>query len=104
MIQIISQSSLVGAVLAKTGLYLCTILFLFEFKLSSAHLLVVVGVAAVTLAFGVEFAQTSMFATCSHGGSPVSMIAWIAHAHRVVRQISMLAGRDHSLFLSRVSF
>ena len=78
-------------------------MFLFEFKLSSAHLLVVVGVAAVTLAFGVEFAQTSMFATCSHGGSPVSMIAWIAHAHRVVRQISMPAGRDHSLFLSRVS-
>ena len=65
--------------------------------LSSAHLVVVVDVAALALALCVVITLPCMDAVSCHCLPPILMVAMIAHAHRVQRQIRVLAGRDGAL-------
>ena len=69
--------------------------------LATTHLVIVIDVAALALALCVDLALAGVSAVCRKGVPAVLVIAVIAHAHGVVRQISVSTRRDDTLFASR---
>ena len=74
-----------------------------ELALAPTHLVIVIDVAALALALGVDCALAGMAALCRQSAATVLMIAMIAHAHSVKGQISVRTGRNYTLFASGTS-
>ena len=65
--------------------------------LAASHLIVVINVAALTLAFGVDGPLARMAAFSRKCTAPILVVAVVAHAHRVQWQFSVRTRRDCAL-------
>ena len=60
-------------------------MLLLKLAFATTHLVIVIDVAALTLALSIDSALAGMGTVCGHGAPTVLMIAVVAHAHRVER-------------------
>ena len=74
-----------------------------QFTLSAAHFIIVVDVAALTLALCVDGSLPCVMTLRSQRASTILVIAVVAHAHRVQREVSMRAGCDCALLAPRAA-
>ena len=74
-----------------------------QFTLSAAHFIIVVDVAALTLALCVDRSLTSVMTLRSQRATAILVIAVVAHAHRVQREVSMRTGCDCALLAPRAA-
>ena len=65
-----------------------------ELALAAAHFVVVIDVTALTLALGVDSADTRVRAIGRHGAPAVLVVAMVAHAHRVEGQVRVRTRTD----------
>ena len=73
-------------------------LFLLLLLLAAPHLVIVIDVAALALAFRVDRLLAGMDTVSGQRAPAVLMVAVVAHAHRVERQIDVRACCDGALF------
>ena len=66
--------------------------------LAATHLVIVIDVAALALALRVDLALAGVSAVCRQSVPAVLMVAVVAHAHGIVRQISVRTRRNDTLF------
>ena len=69
--------------------------------LATTHLVIVIDVAALALALRVDLALAGVSTVSRQGVAAVFVIAVVAHAHGVVRQISVRTRRNDTLFAPR---
>ena len=87
------------------SLHLClrVVLLPLLLALATTHLVIVIDVAALALALGVDLALTSVNAVCRHAGAPILVIAVITHAESIKREIDVRARRHNSLLGPRLT-
>ena len=69
--------------------------------LATTHLVIVIDVAALALALRVDLTLARVRTVCRHSVAAVLMVAVIAHAHGIVRQISVRTRCNDTLFAPR---
>ena len=74
-----------------------------QFTLSAAHFIIVVDVAALTLALRVDRSLPCVMTLGSQRTTAILVIAVVAHAHRVQREVSMRTGCDCALLAPRAA-
>lgn len=78
-------------------------LLLLKLLLAAPHLVVVVDVAALALALGVEGPAACVNTVSGQTASPVLVVAVVAHALGIERQIGVRACRDLALLAARLA-
>ena len=78
-------------------------LFLLLLLLTAPHLVIVIDVATLALTLRVDRLLAGMHTVSGQRAPAVLMVAVVAHAHRVERQIDVRTCRDGTLFAAEFS-
>ena len=73
-------------------------LLLLELLLTAPHLVVVIDIATLALALGVEGPVACMNTVSGQTAPPVLVVAVVAHALSIERKVGVRASRDFALF------